>query len=118
MKGGPRMRKVFDDLFNAVNNRGRWGQNDELGTLNYISPDKIAAAAKLIKAGRTVSLAIPINTVAGPDNPRPATRRLVRNHDCLRPEGAPRFALDYLATEFHGDCFTRLDALCHVSDMG
>lgn len=118
MKAPPITRKEFDELFKAVNNRGRWGEKDELGTLNYITPDKIAAAAKLIQVGRTVSLAIPINTAAGPDNPRPAVRHLIRNHDVIRPEGEPRFALDYLATEFHGDCLTHLDALCHVSYMG
>ena len=34
------------------------------------------------------------------------------------PEGAPRFATDFLASEFHGDSFTHIDALCHVSYEG
>ena len=34
------------------------------------------------------------------------------------PDGAPRFATDFLASEFHGDSFTHIDALCHVSYEG
>ena len=33
----------FDAIFEAVKNWGRWGPEDELGTLNYITPDKVAA---------------------------------------------------------------------------
>jgi kynurenine formamidase len=44
-----------------VRNWGRWGPDDELGTLNYISPARIAAAARLVKAGRVIPLGIPIN---------------------------------------------------------
>ena len=34
------------------------------------------------------------------------------------PTGPPRFATDFLASEFHGDSFTHIDALCHVSYEG
>ena len=57
----------FDTLFESVKNWGRWGPDDELGTLNYLTPAKVAAAAGLVRSGRRVSLAIPINTTAGPD---------------------------------------------------
>ena len=30
----------FDDLFKKVKNWGRWGPDDERGTLNYLTPDK------------------------------------------------------------------------------
>ena len=29
---------AFDAMFEQVKNWGRWGENDELGTLNYITP--------------------------------------------------------------------------------
>ena len=35
----------FDAMFEAVKNWGRWGPDDERGTLNYLTPDKVAAAA-------------------------------------------------------------------------
>ena len=33
-------------------NWGRWGANDEVGTLNFITPESIAAAARLIRRGK------------------------------------------------------------------
>src|SRR5579872_1931973 len=65
-------RAEFDKLFQELSNWGRWGADDERGTLNYILPEHVRAAAALVRAGRSVSLSLPINTVAGPDNSRPA----------------------------------------------
>jgi hypothetical protein len=45
----------FDAMFEAVKNWGRWGPDDERGTLNYLTPDKVAAAAALVKSGRRCS---------------------------------------------------------------
>src|SRR4051812_50126825 len=41
----------------AVSNWGRWGKDDERGTLNLITPKKTQDAARLIKDGVVVSLA-------------------------------------------------------------
>ena len=43
----------FDAMFEAVKNWGRWGPDDDRGTLNYLTPDKVAAAARLVRSGRT-----------------------------------------------------------------
>jgi kynurenine formamidase len=115
----PRMSlQEFDRLFESLKNWGRWGAEDRLGTLNYVTPEKVREASALVRAGRSVSLALPINTVAGPDNPHPAVRYMARAHDLPLPEGEPRFALDYFGSECHGDCHTHVDALCHVSYRG
>ncbi|MGU3501157.1 cyclase family protein [Mycobacterium sp. C31M] len=45
-------RRVADD----VRNWGRWGDDDELGTLNLITDDKVAEAAALVKKGKVISL--------------------------------------------------------------
>jgi len=42
-------------------NWGRWGADDELGTLNHITPEKIVAAAGLVRQGKVFSLAIPFD---------------------------------------------------------
>jgi kynurenine formamidase len=42
-------------------NWGRWGDDDELGTLNFIDAAKVAAAAQLVRQGRVLSLAIPFD---------------------------------------------------------
>jgi kynurenine formamidase len=50
-------------------NWGRWGPDDEVGTLNFISAEKIAAAASLVRAGVVFSLAIPLDR-RGPQDPK------------------------------------------------
>ena len=71
----------FERIFESVKNWGRWGDDDELGTLNYVTPEHVRAAAGLVRSGRRVSLAIPIDKTAGPDNPMQATLLLVQGHD-------------------------------------
>jgi kynurenine formamidase len=43
-------------------NWGKWGENDERGTINYISPELIVRAARLIRRGAVFSLAIPFDS--------------------------------------------------------
>src|SRR5262249_19187919 len=53
----PKTSDEFDKLFNEVKNWGRWGPNDELGSVNLITPAKRKQAIALAKTGETVSLA-------------------------------------------------------------
>lgn len=110
--------KEFEDLFQSVSNWGVWGDDDIRGTLNYVTPDCVRKAAVLVRSGRTVSMAVPINKVAGPDNPHPVAHYMVQTLDSHSALGEPGFALDYLAGEIHGDCHTHIDALCHVAYKG
>jgi len=50
------------DLARRLRNWGKWGADDEIGTLNYITPDKIVQAAGLVKQGKVLSLAIPFDS--------------------------------------------------------
>ena len=108
----------FEKLFERVRNWGRWGPDDERGTLNYITSEQIRKATSLVRSGRSVSMEIPINTVAGPDNPRPAVHYMVQGYDIHSDLGEPQFSTDFLASEFHGDCHTHIDALCHIAYKG
>ncbi len=109
----------FDELFESLKNWGKWGPDDARGTLNYITPDKVAGAARLVKTGRSVSMEIPINTVAGPDNPNPAIYYMNTTHDIDVGAGEGlHFATDFLGMQFHGDCHTHIDALCHIAYNG
>ena len=114
----PVSRAQFDELFQSVCNWGRWGDDDERGTLNYIQPEHVRRAAGLVRSGRSVSMAVPINKVAGPDNPHPAVHYMVRSYDVPSRPGETQFSMDYLASEFHGDCHTHIDAFCHVAMNG
>jgi kynurenine formamidase len=108
-------KKEFDDLFQEVSNWGRWGPEDERGTLNYLTPERIVKAASLVRSGRTVSLARPINKVAAVDNPNPAVHLMVRAYDVPSGFGEPKFVADYLACGCHGNSHSHFDALCHVA---
>jgi kynurenine formamidase len=92
-------------------NWGRWGQDDEVGALNLITPEKRIAAAKLVRSGRSVSLSRDFPTTPAPDNAYPAQHwmRIV-------PRGAGGFAADYYGIFYHGVASTHLDALCHTWD--
>jgi kynurenine formamidase len=108
----------FDAIFESVKNWGRWGSDDQLGTLNYITPERVRDAAGLVRSGRRVSMEIPINTVAGPDNPNPAIHFVTQGHDIEIHSSGLRFGLDFLGMACHGDCHTHVDALCHISYKG
>src|ERR1700674_4711654 len=108
----------FEAIFEAVKNWGRWGADDERGTMNYITPDHVKRAAELVKSGHSVSMATPINTVAGPDTPLPAIHYMTQNHDWDIGSGKLRFAMDFLGMECHGDCHTHIHALKHIAYAG
>ena len=49
------------EIAQRCSNWGRWGPDDQLGTLNHIRPDDVAHAATLVRDGRVFSLAIPLD---------------------------------------------------------
>ncbi|MEI7742854.1 MAG: cyclase family protein [Chloroflexota bacterium] len=108
----------FDAIFESVKNWGRWGPDDQLGTLNLVTPDRVRAAASLVRSGRRVSMEIPINKVAGPDNPSQAIGFVTQAHDIDIGSSGLTFALDFLGMACHGDCHTHIDALCHIAYKG
>ncbi|HSL76871.1 MAG TPA: cyclase family protein [Candidatus Limnocylindrales bacterium] len=48
-------------LIARYSNWGRWGPDDELGTLNHIQPSDVVAASGLVRSGRVFSLSIPVD---------------------------------------------------------
>lgn len=109
----------FEALFEELRDWDRWGPDDTRGTLNHLTPERVAAAASLVRSGRTVSMALPISTVAGPDNPNPALHYMKTTHEPAPPElGGASFATDFLGMDFHGDCHTHMDAGCHLAWRG
>lgn len=108
----------FDQLFRKICNWGRWGPDDERGTLNYITAEHVRSATALVRSGCTVSLSLPLNTHAGPDDPRPAIHYMVSLYDVHSALGEPQFATDFMGSECHGESKTHVDALCHIAYAG
>src|SRR5260221_2197162 len=100
-------------MFEKLSNWGRWGKDDERGALNFITDAKRAAAAKLVKTGQIVSMALPLATIPAPDNPAPVTHLMVQAGFDSKEMDLP-YAGDYFAIAPHGMANTHLDALCHV----
>jgi kynurenine formamidase len=97
--------------FDALSNWGRWGDDDELGTLNLISPEKRIAAAQLVRVGEAVSCAWEV----GGRNAMtpPAQRFMLATGDQNHFDGSSG-AGDYLGVAYHGYVVTHIDALSHV----
>jgi kynurenine formamidase len=108
----------FRALYEAVSNWGRWGKDDERGALNELTDDRIAAAARLVQSGETVTLSLPLNTRSGIDNPEPAVHRMTMLSDADIGSGTLRFAKDYIGLDYHNDGHSHIDALCHVAFDG
>ena len=56
----PVTKQAVYEAADKLTNWGRWGPDDQLGTLNHIRPDDIIAAAGLIKTGAVFALGIPL----------------------------------------------------------
>ncbi len=95
----------------SLSNWGRWGDDDQLGALNLITPEVTAAAAATVTRGRSVSCARSLNTVAAVDNPSPVAHHMIGT----ATEG---WGADYFALAPHGFATSHLDALCHVFHEG
>lgn len=100
----------YNDYKIRFNNWGRWGENDQFGTLNHIDQNVIQSAVQLVTEGRSISCANPIATTAVvPDekrNPRPADHNMVTV--------GPFSSSDYVGVAYHGFVNTHIDALCHI----
>jgi kynurenine formamidase len=108
----------FRELFERVSNWGRWGADDERGALNLLTPDRVAAAANLVRSGKTVTISRTLNTEREPDNPFPADHHMTMLTDEDIGSGTLRFAKDYVGIDYHNDSHTHIDALCHVAFDG
>lgn len=107
-------------LFDACSNWGRWGPDDQRGTLNHLTPAETKAAAALVQVGRTVSLSRNFPTQPGPENPWPAHHHMVIAGDdpCVPGVDGLEVSTDYIGIAFHGMASSHLDALCHVFQGG
>lgn len=105
-----------------VRNWGRWGPDDEIGTLNFITPDAIARASRLVTAGKVFALGIPLQR----EGPQSGTRqRFNPIHSMFRDGGdQPRTPAEVEAMEGYGgsddwivmplQCATQWDSLAHI----
>lgn len=99
-------------LYRRPLSRAAWASG-ERGALEAITPARVAATTREARTGRTVTLAAPVETWSGPDNPEPARHRMSGQPDEDVSSGL-HFARDSFAMNVHGDADSHIDALCHV----
>jgi len=93
----------FDRLFQQVKNWGRWGADDQLGSVNLITAATRKKALSLAKTGQTVSLVHNPLTEKADDNTSPFEHTM-----------NPGFTTDTYRVSYHGYSHSHMDALCHI----
>jgi hypothetical protein len=90
----------------SLSNRGRWGSDDQRGTLNLITPETRLQATQLVREGVTVNCARQWSYEAAPDaDPRRVPQHyMLSSGEGYRPGEGPdrQVATDYVGVAFHG----------------
>ncbi|MEV5528079.1 cyclase family protein [Streptomyces prunicolor] len=116
----PALGPEFHAIAKRVNNWGRWGADDEIGTLNLITDDVIRAAATEIRTGRRIPLALPLQqdgVQAGliPGRINPVHAMVQINQELFGP-GTVACSDDIVTMGLQAG--THWDALTHASHSG
>jgi len=105
----------FRNLGQSVSNWGRWGSDDEKGTLNLITPECVLRATSLVQDGKVYSLAIPFDE-DGPQDGRvrsnPQHSMLQTGHEVGKYPGAVCVADDQVEMALQAS--SQWDSLSHV----
>jgi kynurenine formamidase len=104
-----------------VANTGRWGDDDERGTLNLLTPEAVLRGVRAVRQGKVFSLAIPFDedgpqtgAIAGRDNP---SRQMLMVNMAFTGDPSDFCTSDDTVT-MGVQAATHWDALAHVSYEG
>jgi kynurenine formamidase len=115
---------LINEAAERCRNWGRWGDDDERGTLNFVTPDQIVAAAGLVRRGVVFELAMPFDH-RGPQTGRggrfnPIHTMIADGSDVI--SGNQPFKHGFGGTDdivtMPLQCGTQWDALSHIFDHG
>lgn len=115
----PLTRVQFDAMLARVDNSSRWGPQDELGTLNFITAGVRRAAASEVRDGKSISLARDV--IAGSEGGfLPTTIDFFHIPDSvLGPsDNSVMWSGEKLGLFYHGWGHTHIDALSHLTYRG
>lgn len=114
-------RADFDRMMKELSNWGRWGQDDQMGAVNLITPAKRKEALASVKDGVSVSMARTAEIEAAVDNPRPISRTMLNLGRGNSPSGPPpdtSGASDSITIAYHGFVHSHMDSFCHRAYKG
>jgi kynurenine formamidase len=117
----PVNREAVYEAAGNLSNWGRWGADDQIGTLNNVTPEDIVAAAKLIRKGKNFALGLslkePIQSGLFGGRWNPIHTMLATGTDAAAGnQDIPYPYLRYSDDAINMPCqaSTQWDALCHI----
>ena len=105
--------------FTSLSNWGRWGDDDELGTMNHITPETRRRAVSLVQEGVTVSCARALSNAPGPDVSAQPVHYMIESGEGYAhgekagPRRPAQTSSDFIGVAFHGHTVTHVDSLSH-----
>jgi kynurenine formamidase len=125
-------KQDVDRWMTELSNWGKWGPNDQAGTINLITAAKRNSAAALVRDGITVSLSLdadlpqegptsgPLPGMSGSGGGGASRATWTLNSKPPGPEPRPlaAYVVDTIAVSYHGNNTTHLDALSHMYYQG
>jgi kynurenine formamidase len=112
-EASPITKEDVAQMMTSLSNWGRWGKEDQLGTLNLITPSKRKEAAALVQDGVSISLAHNAIKVRLFNSP-PFEQYMLLTGQSVNVEGSG----DLYCVNYHGYTQTHMDALCHLFYKG
>jgi kynurenine formamidase len=118
--------RILRDYIERLSNWGRWGEDDQLGALNFVGPAEVKNGASLVRSGKVISMTLPYDSrgpQVGPFRANPLNVMTATGTDALSgaqdelpggfgPAKGFGFADDVLITP--NQAGTQWDALCHI----
>lgn len=111
----------IERAYSELSNWGRWGSDDQIGTLNILTSEHITTAARLVRKGKVFALGA---SLKWPLQSVPNKGRWNVIHSYIQ-DGADVYAGTHQANEYSDDaiymplqCSTHWDALCHTFHGG
>jgi kynurenine formamidase len=107
-------------MFESLKAWERWGEDDQRGALNYLTPERALSACATVRTGESISLAHDLATEPLPEHPHPVQHHMLASGDARDSSGIPGYeaARDHLALDIHGLWTTHVDALSHMFVRG
>lgn len=102
----------FAALVAPLSNWGRWGDDDELGTINLLTPERAMAAAAAVSEGRSIPLGRTLTVRPAADNPQPLLHLMKSSGESAAAVGGSH-ASEWFGLAYHGFAVTHLDAHSH-----
>tara|TARA_B100001250_G_C19753450_1_gene768937 strand:- start:506 stop:1465 length:960 start_codon:yes stop_codon:yes gene_type:complete len=112
-------KQSFDSLFRKLDNTGKWSLNDRIGTINYITNEKVKSSLKFVKKGVSVSLSFKISEDSLAPNNFNSDKLSRYSHETneLNFNGY-NWVTDNFSISYHGHTHSHIDALNHLSHNG